>query len=702
MQKKPKLVIVESPAKAKSVAKLLGRGYKVAASQGHVRDLPKSQFGIDPENNFAMKYITIRGRGDILADLRKQVKGASQVLLATDPDREGEAISWHLAQALGLDEKAPIRIEFNEITKPAVQAAVKNPRVIDMDRVDAQQARRALDRTVGYKISPLLWSKVKKGLSAGRVQSVAVRMVADREQEIDAFIPEEYWEVAASFETGGKKLKEPLRARLATIGGKKAAISDKKGADKAVALIEGTDFTITSVKKKQRKKSPQPPFTTSTLQQDASRKLNFTSSRTMQVVQGLYEGVDLGPEGTQGLVTYIRTDAVRVSEQALTAVREQIKADWGEDYLPKTAKTYQSGRRAQDAHEAIRPTDMARSPEKIKSFLSRDQLQLYRLIYNRFMASQMREALFDTVTAEIGGKGVSLRYYGEHKVFAGFTALYEEGSDNGETEKTGVLPVFEEKAPVKILDVEAAQRFTQPPPRYTEASLIQQLEEKGIGRPSTYAPTIGTIVGRGYVSREKKRLYPTELGKMINDIMMQYFEPIMDLDFTAEMENRLDAVEDGQQPWTQVLAGFYPYFIKMVENAEETLEKIEIPDEVSDIPCDKCGAMMVYKMGRYGRFLACPRFPECRNTMPIITYIKAPCPTCGARLQEKTTRKGRKFYGCERYPECDFTSWEMVDEKPCPRCGSHMTIKRRKSGDTRLCANASCRYHEPVEDSGED
>ncbi len=702
MQAKPKLVIVESPAKARSVAKFLGRGYKVTASQGHVRDLPKSQFGIDPDDNFAMKYITIRGRGDILADLRKQVKGASKVLLATDPDREGEAISWHLAQALGLDQKAPIRIEFNEITKPAVQAAVKAARTIDMDRVDAQQARRALDRVVGYKISPLLWAKVKKGLSAGRVQSVAVRMVADREQEIDAFIPEEYWEVSAGFETGGRKLKEPLRAKLSTLSGKKAAITDKKGADKAVKLIKGTGFTITSVKKKQRRKSPAPPFTTSTLQQEASRKLNFTSSRTMQVVQVLYEGIDLGPEGTQGLVTYIRTDAVRVSEQALASVREQIKADWGKEYLPKEPKAYKSGRRAQDAHEAIRPTDVSRTPDKIKPKLTREQWQLYRLIYNRFMASQMNEALFDTVTAEITGEGVGLRYYGEHKVFAGFTALYEEGSDNGEAQKSVVLPDFKEGAKVEILDVEALQRFTQPPARYTEASLIQALEEKGIGRPSTYAPTIGTIVGRGYVSRENKRLFPTELGKMVSDIMMQYFEPIMDLDFTAEMENRLDAVEEGKEPWTQVLSGFYPDFIKMVENAEATLEKIEIPDEESDIPCDECGAMMVYKMGRYGRILACPRFPECRHTKPIITYIKAPCPTCGARLQEKTTRKGRKFYGCERYPECDFTSWELVDEKPCPRCKSHMTVKRKKSGATRLCANPNCRYHEPIEETGED
>jgi DNA topoisomerase-1 len=701
LQAKHKLVIVESPAKAKSVARFLGRSYKVTASQGHVRDLPKSQFGIDPDNNYAMKYITIRGRGDILAELRKQVKGASKVLLATDPDREGEAISWHLAQALGLDVEAPIRIEFNEITKPAVQAAVKAARTIDMNRVDAQQARRALDRIVGYKISPLLWAKVKKGLSAGRVQSVAVRMVADREQEIDAFIPEEYWEISAGIETSGKKLKEPLRARLAAISGKKADIRDKKGADKAVKLIKEGTFSITSVKKKQRRKNPAPPFTTSTMQQEASRKLNFTSARTMQVVQGLYEGVDLGAEGTQGLVTYIRTDAVRVSEQALAAVREQIKSDWGEAYLPKTAKVYKSGKRAQDAHEAIRPTDMSRTPDKIKDKLTREQWQLYRLIYNRFMASQMNEALFDTVTAEIEGNGVGLRYYGEHKVFAGFTALYEEGSDDEETQKSVVLPEFKEGAAVKILDVEALQRFTQPPARYTEASLIQAMEEKGIGRPSTYAPTISTIVGRGYVSRENKRLYPTELGKMVNDIMMEYFEPIMDLDFTAEMEDRLDAVEEGKEPWTQVLAGFYPDFINMVEKAESTLEKIDIPDEVSDIPCDECGAMMVYKMGRYGRFLACPRFPECRHTKPIITYIKAPCPTCGARLQQKTTRKGRRFYGCERYPECDFTSWELVDEKACPRCDSYMTVKNKKTGALRLCSNPNCRYHEPIEEERE-
>ncbi len=701
-EKRYKLVIVESPAKARTVARFLGRDYKVEASQGHIRDLPKSQFGIQADQDFAMKYITIHGRGEILAKLRKLAKNASKVYLATDPDREGEAISWHLAQALGLDESQPIRVEFEEITKKAVKEAIKAPRRIDMDRVDAQQARRALDRVVGYKISPLLWTKVKKGLSAGRVQSVAVRLIVDREDEIDAFIPEEYWEISAEFAAGQDQGgKAPLRARLSTIKGKKAVIGNEKSAVRAKERVLAGDFKVGQVKRKQRLKAPAPPFTTSTLQQEASRKLNFTSSRTMQVIQGLYEGVELGKEGSQGLVTYIRTDSVRVSEEAVSAVRAVIGQDYGEAYLPLKPKEYKTSGRAQDAHEAIRPTDMTRTPDSVKPFLSREQLQLYRLVYSRFLASQMRDAVYETLSADLLADGVTLRYYAEHKSFSGFTAVYEEGTDDNGQEPESVLPELNQGAPVRILGVDAEQRFTQPPTRYTEASLIRSLEEKGIGRPSTFAPTIGTIIARGYVSREKKRLFPTQMGKMVNAIMLEHFNSIVDLEFTAGMESKLDEVAEGRAEWKSILRDFYPSFLGMVEAAEAKVEKVEIPDEVSDIPCDLCGATMVYKMGRYGRFLACPRFPECRNTKPILTYIKALCPVCGAGLLEKTSRKGRKFYGCERYPDCGFTSWDKVADKDCPKCASFMTEKFRKNSLWLLCSNETCRHHEQAEEAAE-
>ncbi len=697
-----KLVIVESPAKARTVARFLGRDYKVEASQGHVRDLPKSQFGIQPDQDFAMKYITIHGRGEILAKLRKLSRNASQVLLATDPDREGEAISWHLAQALGLDESRHLRVEFQEITKKAVKDAVKAPRMIDMDRVNAQQARRALDRIVGYQISPLLWAKIKKGLSAGRVQSVALRLITDREDEIDAFIPEEYWDISTDFTAGqGKAGKVPLRAKLRAIKGRKAAIKDEKIASKTRDKILSGSFTISQIKRKQRVKAPAPPFTTSALQQEASRKLNFTSSRTMQVVQGLYEGVELGSEGSLGLVTYIRTDSVRVNTEAISSAREMIAKSYGESYLPKEAKEYKASGRAQDAHEAIRPTDAARTPESIKAYLSREQLQLYRLIYTRFLASQMQDAVYETFTADLVSESVALRYYAEHKTFAGFTIIYEEGTDDNGQEIQSNLPAFKEGDAVRILEVFTEQRFTQPPSRYTEASLIRALEEKGIGRPSTFAPTIGTILSRGYVSREKKRLFPTQMGKMVNAIMLEHFAPVVDLEFTAQMENKLDEVAEGKAEWKSILRDFYPSFQEMVEKAEIGVERVEIPDDVSDIPCDQCGAMMVYKMSRYGRFLACPRFPECRSTKPVLTYIKALCPLCGAGLLEKTTRKGRKFYGCERYPECGFTSWDKVAEKKCPMCGSHMTEKYRKNSLWLLCSNETCRHHEQMEEVAE-
>ena len=700
---KQKLIIVESPAKAKTIGRYLGKGYKVEASQGHVCDLPKSQLGVDPEKDFEMKYITIRGRGDILSRIRKEAKSSSQIFFATDPDREGEAISWHLFHVLGVDESTPCRIEFNEVTKKAVQNAIKNPRRLDMGRIDAQQARRALDRLVGYKISPLLWAKVKKGLSAGRVQSVATRLVVDRENEINAFIPEEYWDVSARCASAGEKKEQVFRARLSQVDGQKCQVTNQQEAEAVQKLIENDTFTVGEIRSKERKRMPAPPFTTSSLQQEASRKLSFTTSRTMQIVQQLYEGIEIEGEGTQGLVTYIRTDSVRISEEAMEAVRAYIPQKYGEEFLPKEKNEFKGRKNSQDAHEAIRPTDVFRTPEKIKSSLSREQFMLYRLIYNRFVASQMAPAVYQTLSAEIVGKRVSLRFYGEHKSFAGFTALYEEGTDETVDSLEMTLPRLEEKQPVKILDVESEQHFTQPPSRFTEASLVRTLEENGIGRPSTYAPTISTIISRGYVSREKKRLYPTELGIMVTDMMNRYFSEIVDTEFTALMETRLDEVEEGREDWKQILRDFYPGFEKTLETAEKEIEKVDIQDEASDVVCDQCGALMVYKMGRFGKFLACPNFPECRNTKPLLTYIEAPCPKCGARLLEKISRKSRKFYGCERYPECDFVSWDKPVEEKCPKCGSFMVEKHNGRGETmHLCANETCRHRVIVEKKEEE
>ena len=699
-----KLVIVESPAKAKAIEKFLGRGYKVEASQGHVRDLPKSQLGVDVDQDFSMKYITIRGRGDILARIKKEAKSASRVYLATDPDREGEAISWHLANTLGMDPSKPCRIEFHEITKKAVKEALEHPRAIDMDRVDAQQARRALDRLVGYKISPLLWAKVKKGLSAGRVQSVATRMVVDRELEIEAFIPEEYWDVTASFTAKNAKGKAmTYQAKLMSMGGQKVAIKNEAEANAAKDSILRSDFRVQSVKEGEKLKKPQPPFTTSSLQQEASRKLNFSTAKTMQVVQQLYEGIDLGKAGTVGLVTYIRTDSVRVSEEAITAARSFIQQQFGDEYCPETPNQYKGRKNAQDAHEAIRPTSAEQTPDAVKPFLSRDQYNLYKLIYARFMASQMKPAVFQTLTMDLTGGEASMRYYGEHMSFAGYRAVYVESTDDEQEPPESILPIVAEGEAVSFKDVETLQHFTQPPARYTEASLVKALEDKGIGRPSTYAPTITTIISRGYVTREKKRLYPTELGRMITSMMLEYFGPIIDTAFTASLEDKLDTVEEGGEQWRQILREFYPPFEQMLIVAEEQIEKVEVKDEVSDVQCDKCGAMMVYKMGRFGKFLACPNFPECRNAKPIITYIDAPCPKCGSRLMEKTSKKNRKFYGCEKYPECDFVSWEMPIMEKCPKCGSYMVKKRGKRGEEiRLCANETCRYKETVESTDDE
>ena len=689
-----KLVIVESPAKARTIGKFLGRGYKVEASHGHVRDLPKSQTGVDVDNNFEPKYITIRGRGDILDKIRKEAKNATKIYLATDPDREGEAISWHLANVLKIPHDAQCRVEFHEITNKAVKSAIKSSRAIDYNLVDAQQARRVLDRLVGYKISPLLWAKVRKGLSAGRVQSVATAIICEREREIESFVPEEYWLFGAQFSVDGLRFK----ARFHAENGEKVELTSQEQTEAILKKVEKADFRITSVKYGERRKYPAAPFTTSNLQQEASRKLGFTTQKTMQIAQQLYEGVDLEGVGTQGLVTYIRTDSTRVSDEIIVDVRERIQDQYGANYLPEQPNVYKSRKSAQDAHEAIRPTDLTYRPEAIKQSLSRDQMRLYKLIYNRFIASQMTPAIYDTMAAEVEGGDVTFRFNGQKMRFPGFTAVYEEVLDDAQTEEDQALPDLKEGMAVKLIDVQTEQKFTQPPPRYTEASLVRVLEEKGIGRPSTYAPTITTIMARGYISRENKRLHPTELGLVVNDLMQKHFPDIVDIAFTAEMENDLDRVEEGQVDWHSIIADFYGPFKISLDKAETAIEKISIEDQVSDIPCEKCGAMMVYKMGRYGKFLACPNFPNCRHTMALLTDIGVPCPECGARLLERISRKGRKFYGCERYPDCEFVSWDLPVTDKCPECGGRMVYKRGRKGEAfHVCVNEQCRHRVHIE-----
>ena len=696
-----KLVIVESPAKAKTIGKFLGRGYKVEASQGHVRDLPKSQIGVDVENGFEPNYITIRGRGEILNRIRKEARSASKIYLATDPDLEGEAISWHLANVLGIDDKSPCRIEFHEVTSKAVKAAVKNPRTINMDLVNAQQARRVLDRLVGYKISPLLWRKVKKGLSAGRVQSVATKMICDREEEIDIFVPEEYWTITAAFSMG----KAKVSARFTGFGGEKAELHSRDEADAVLEKCKDASFRVSQIKKGERRKFPAAPFTTSNLQQEASRKLGFTTQKTMQIAQQLYEGVEIAGEGSQGLVTYIRTDSTRIADEALEAVRAMIAENYTADYLPEKPNVYKTRSSAQDAHEAIRPTDIQRRPDAIKASLSRDQFRLYKLIYERFVSSQMTPALYDTLSVDIDAdSGARFHFNGQKQRFAGFTAVYEEGQDDS-AEETSVnnLPELEEGMVADLGELGADQHFTQPPPRYTEASLVRALEEKGIGRPSTYAPTISTIINRGYVSRENKRLMPTELGKIVNEMMCKNFPDIVDIAFTAGMEEQLDEVEAGKAEWHKLIADFYGPFERTLEEAEKNIEKVAIEDQISDVPCEKCGAMMVYKMSRYGRFLACPNFPECRFTMALPKNIGVPCPKCGAELLERISRKGRKFYGCEKYPECDFVSWERPVADKCPACGGRMVFKAGPKGTCfHVCVNENCRHRVQVEAGGSD
>ena len=696
-----KLVIVESPAKARTIGKFLGRGYKVEASQGHVRDLPKSQIGVDIDNNFEPKYITIRGRGEILAKIRKEAKAADKIYLATDPDREGEAISWHLANVLGIDQGEPCRIEFHEVTSKAVKAAVKHPRTIDMDLVNAQQARRVLDRLVGYKISPILWQKVKKGLSAGRVQSVATKIICDREAEIEAFIPEEYWTLDGDFAVGDSR----IAAHYSGEGDLKAELKTQDEAEAVMGRCQGATFTVNNLKRSERRRLPAPPFTTSNLQQEASRKLGFSTAKTMQIAQQLYEGVDLAGEGSQGLVTYIRTDSTRTADEALDAVRALIGESYGEDYLPEKPNSFKTRKSAQDAHEAIRPTVVTRTPQQIKASLTRDQFRLYKLIYDRFVSSQMNPAIYDTLSADIDAStGPRFHFSGQKLKFPGFTVVYVESRDDQEEEAENAnLPELTEGMAARAGDMNPEQHFTQPPPRYTEASLVKTLEELGIGRPSTYAPTISTITGRrGYIAKENKRLIPTELGLIVNDLMCNNFPDIINVDFTAGMEEELDEVEAGKMEWKRIVADFYGPFEKDLEKAESAIEKVEIEDQVSDVPCEKCGAMMVYKMGRFGKFLACPNFPECRNTVSLYTKIGVKCPKCSGELLERMSKKGRRFYGCERYPECDFVSWDRPVNDTCPVCGSYMVLKR--SGRDKVfhvCANETCRHRVQVESEGE-
>ena len=688
MASKPKLVIVESPAKARTISRFLGKSYHVEASQGHVRDLPKSRMGVDIENGYEPRYITIRGRGDILSRIRREAKNASHVFLATDPDREGEAISWHLAQVLDIDPASPCRIEFNEVTSRAVKAAVKQPRAIDIARVDAQQARRVLDRLVGYGISPLLWRKVRKGLSAGRVQSVATKMICDREEEVERFLPEEYWTVTASL------AKDRTRVSVRYVNGDgEATLRSREECERLACPAPGTRFTLSSLKTGEKRKYPAAPFTTSNLQQEASRKLNFTTQKTMQVAQQLYEGVDIPGHGSMGLITYIRTDSTRTSAEALESVRAMILSEYGPASLPQEPNRYQTRAGAQDAHEAIRPTDISISPESVRGALTRDQYRLYRLVYDRFVSSQMTPAVFTTMTADFTGEtGMACRFTAQKLTFPGFMAVYEEILDDDKAETSTALPPLKEGDVFTLEQTVPEQHFTQPPSRYTEASLVREMEEKGIGRPSTYAPTISTIIARGYVMRENRRLMPTQLGRVINDLMCENFPQIVDIAFTADMEEKLDSVEEEGADWRQVVDGFYRPFSEALERAEDAIEKIPVESEVSDKPCPECGAMLVYKMSRYGRFLACPNFPACRHTEPVLKAIDAPCPLCGSKILERTSHKGRRFFGCEKYPDCKFVSWEKPVAEKCPVCGGRMVEKRARDKVYHVCVNETCRH----------
>ena len=678
------LVIVESPAKAKTIKKFLGRNYEVIASNGHVRDLPKSTLGIDIENDFEPKYITIRGKGEVLAALRKAVKKADKVYLATDPDREGEAISWHLYYALKLENKNYSRITFNEITKTAVKDSIKHARDIDMNLVDAQQARRVLDRIVGYQISPILWAKIKRGLSAGRVQSVALRLICDREEEINLFIPQEYWSLEALLDVKGSK--KPLEAKLVGTKDQKMEIHSEEEMKEILSYLKGKEFTVEGVKVTERLKKSPLPFTTSTLQQDASSKLNFAPQKTMRIAQQLYEGVNIKGQGTVGLITYLRTDSTRISVEADAAAKEYIKEAYGAEFVGEGTVAKKDDKKVQDAHEAIRPTYMTNSPASIKDELSRDQFRLYQLIWNRFMASRMAPAKYENTSVKIAAGDYRFNASASKIAFDGFLSVYN--INNEKSEGNLMLKSIDENTKLTLNELEPKQHFTQPPAHYTEASLVKTLEEFGIGRPSTYAPTISTITARRYVVKEKKNLYVTELGEAVNNMMKKAFASIVDVNFTAMMEGLLDMVEEGKVHWKSVIENFYPDFEIAVQNAEKELEKVKIEDEVTDVVCDECGRNMVVKYGPYGKFLACPGFPECRNTKPHFEKVGIPCPMCGGEVVLKKTKKGRKYYGCENNPECEFMSWQKPSTVKCEKCGSYMIEKGKKL----VCSNKECGF----------
>ena len=694
------LVIVESPAKAKTISKFLGRDYLVKSSMGHVRDLPKSQFGVDIEHGFEPYYITIRGKGEIVKELREAAQKTERVLLAPDPDREGEAIAWHLQHLLGLPD-GRCRIEFNEITKQAVLEALKNPRPINMDRVAAQQARRVLDRLVGYKLSPLLWRKIKKGLSAGRVQSVAVRLIVDREREIANFNPEEYWTLTAYLKPSEEGAA--FAAKLHKFRGEPVNVKNKEAMDEILASLAGAAFRVVEVKRRERRKKPPEPFTTSTLQQEAYRRLNFTTRRTMQVAQELYEGIDLGPElGRVGLVTYIRTDSTRIAQVAQQEAREYLLKHFGPLYIPAGVRR-QSERKehVQDAHEAIRPTSVWREPDSIKAALTRDQYRLYSLIWERFLASQMEAAVLDTVTVDIAAGEYLFRATGSVIKFPGFLKVFKEEREQEEWEKEEMLPEVYEGQILRLVSLEPKQHFTQPPPRYTEATLVKTMEELGIGRPSTYAPTIETILSRGYVVREQKHLVPTELGCIVVDLLKEHFPDIIDVEFTAHMEAKLDQVEAGKLSWRKVVEDFYIPFSKVLEQAEAKIGILKLPEEITEEKCEVCGRNLVVRQGRYGKFLACPGFPECRFTKPLLTGIGVECPYCGQEIVERRSKRGRKFYTCKNYPECNYLSWDKPAQAFCPECGSRLVEKGGRRSLRLVCPNKDCGYQEEVRRQGE-
>lgn len=698
------LVIVESPAKAKTIKKYLGNDYKITASMGHIRDLPQSHLGVDIKNDFNPMYIIIAGKSTLIKELKADAEKAEKILLATDPDREGEAISWHLSHILKIDPETDCRITFNEITKNAVVNAVKQPRPIDMNLVDAQQARRILDRIVGYEISPVLWKKIRKGLSAGRVQSVATRIICDREAEIENFIPKEYWSIDTQFKKEDGLI---FAARFHGKNGKKFEIKNKDESDEILALLKDSAFIVSNVKKREKKRNPAPPFITSTLQQEASRKLGYSAQKTMMIAQQLYEGVEIGSEGSVGLITYMRTDSVRLSDNAVKEARDYILENFGKEYLPSKPRYFKTKSAAQDAHEAIRPSYAKRNPHSLKNWLSADQYKLYKLIWDRFMACQMEPAVFDTISVEIEGTPktidsktvINFRASGSKLVFKGFMALYVEGKDDEEDELSQILPNIEKDESLVLINTEANQHFTEPPARYTEATLVKALEEKGIGRPSTYAPTISTIINRGYVERNKKQLVPTELGRIVNQLMVANFTDIVNVNFTAEMEDKLDKVEEGAIQWKTLLREFYEPFKETVKKAE-TISKIEMPVEESDEVCDKCGKKMVIKIGRFGKFLACPGFPECKNTKPFLEEAGVKCPKCSGRVIYRKTKRGRKYLGCENYPKCDFMTWDMPSDKTCPKCSSFLTQKSKGNTITYKCSNTECDYLEEQQKEG--